>query len=141
MKHRIGLLKLSLCARSAKPVPPVSSALGQKRLNVPEFCNRFNELTKANEETEPLSVKLYIYSDRTYDITVSAPTLTCLVKRALALNRCSSSPGKLKVGVLARAEAMAIAVKKFGDMSASSISAGVKCVVASLRSMGVDVER
>ncbi|AHL31110.1 MAG: putative 50S ribosomal subunit protein L11 [Candidatus Hodgkinia cicadicola] len=140
-KKKVGFIKLCLRAGSAKPAPPVSSALGQRRLNVIEFCKRFNELTRSNEELEPLRVKVYVYSDRSYDLIVNAPTLTCLVRQMLSLDRCASKPGRLQVGALTRANIALLAAKKGNDMSAASVSAGIKCVVGSLRSMGISVER
>ncbi|AUG33849.1 50S ribosomal subunit protein L11 [Candidatus Hodgkinia cicadicola] len=100
LKNRVGFIKLCLRASLAKPVPPVSSMLAQRRLNVPEFCKRFNELTQANEELGPLCVKVYVYSDRSYDLIVDAPKLTCLVRQMLSLDRCASKPGRLQVGMI-----------------------------------------
>lgn len=108
---------------------------------MPEFCKQFNELTKTNEELEPLCVKVYVYSDRSYDLIVNAPTLTCLVKKMLSLDRCASRPGRLQVGVLTRADIALLAARKSKDMSAASVGAGIKCVAGSLRSMGISVER
>ncbi|AIC63805.1 putative 50S ribosomal subunit protein L11 [Candidatus Hodgkinia cicadicola] len=141
LKNRVGFIKLYLRAGLAKSAPPVSSMLGQRRLNVPEFCKQFNELTKTNEELEPLCVKVYVYSDRSYDLIVNAPTLTCLVKKMLSLDRCASRPGRLQVGVLTRADIALLAARKSKDMSAASVGAGIKCVAGSLRSMGISVER
>ncbi|AUG91611.1 50S ribosomal subunit protein L11 [Candidatus Hodgkinia cicadicola] len=101
-----------------------------------EFCKRFNEPTRANEELEPLRVKVCVYSDRSYDLILNAPTLACLVRRMLSLDRCASRPGRLQVGALTRANIALLAARKGNDMSA-----GVKCVVGSLRSMGISVER
>ncbi|XXM93396.1 MAG: 50S ribosomal protein L11 [Candidatus Hodgkinia cicadicola] len=124
----------------AKPVPPVSSMLGQRRLDVPEFCKRFNKLTQADKESEPLCVKLYVYADKSYDLVINAPTLTCLVKQVLALGRCAAKPGELQVGALTRADVTALAARKLKDMNCASIGAGSKCVAGSLRSMGISIE-
>ncbi|XXN19694.1 MAG: 50S ribosomal protein L11 [Candidatus Hodgkinia cicadicola] len=140
MENRIGYIKLRLCAGAAKPAPPVSSVLGQKRLNVPEFCRRFNEVTKANDETEPLCVKIYVYADRSYDLIINSPTITCLVKQMLTLELCASKPGRVQVGSLTRANVMALAAKKIKDMNVASFNACIKCVLGSLRSMGISVE-
>ncbi|ATY93552.1 50S ribosomal subunit protein L11 [Candidatus Hodgkinia cicadicola] len=141
LKIRTGYIKLRLRAGSAKPAPPISSMLGQKRLNVPEFCKRFNEVTRASEETEPMCVKVYIYTDKTYDLIVGAPTVTCLVKKLLELEQCASKPGRNQAGVLTRANVTAIAATKIKDMNTVSFNASIKCVLGSLRSMGISVER
>ncbi|XXM90084.1 50S ribosomal protein L11 [Candidatus Hodgkinia cicadicola] len=140
MKNRVGFIKLRLRAGSAKPAPPVSSMLGQKRLNVPEFCKQFNAITKNSKESEPLCVKVYIYNDKSYDIVVNEPTLTCLVKQMLNLERCATEPGRLQVGALARADIAVLAARKIKDMNASNIGASMRCVIGSLKSMGISIE-
>ncbi len=106
-----------------------------------EFCKRFNELTEANKESEPLCVKVYVYAAGGYDLVIKAPPLTRLVKQMLSLERCASKPGRLQAGVLTRAGIALLAAKKFKDMSAADVSASIRCVVGSLRSMGISVGR
>ncbi|XXN13731.1 MAG: 50S ribosomal protein L11 [Candidatus Hodgkinia cicadicola] len=140
MNNRIGFIKLYIRAGLAKPAPPISSMLGQRRLNVPEFCKRFNELTQANEDLEPLCVKLYVYADRSYNMVINSPTLTSLVKQMLALDKCANKPGRLQIGSLTRANVAALAARKAKDMNAANVRACIKCVVGSLRSMGISIE-
>ncbi|AUG34225.1 50S ribosomal subunit protein L11 [Candidatus Hodgkinia cicadicola] len=99
-------------ASLAKPVPPVGSVLEQRRLNAPEFRKRFSELTRTNEELQRLCVKVCVYSDRSYDLVVNAPTLTRSVRQMLLLDRCAPKPGGFQVGMSTRADTALLAARK-----------------------------
>ncbi len=118
LRKRVGFVKLNIVAASAKPAPPISVTLGQKKINIQSFCKRFNEITANLEQKLPLSVKLYLYSDGEYDLVVREPAVAQLVKHIAGITKGACLPGKQTVATLSRADAVSIAALKLKDTQA-----------------------
>ncbi len=139
-KRKVGVIRLRLLAGAAKPAPPVSVVMGQKRVNLQQFCARFNELTARCDALDPLCVKLELHDDGGYDLVVREPSVTCVAKRAAGVSLGASRPGSQTVGVLTRAQVVKLAAQKMKDINAASIKAAVGAVLGSLRTIGIAVE-
>ncbi|MFP3038559.1 MAG: hypothetical protein ACKFIZ_00500 [Candidatus Hodgkinia cicadicola] len=137
---RTGLIKLSVIAASAKPVPPISVVLGQKKVNIQDFCKRFNETTADLKEKLPLCTKLYLYGDENYNLVVCGPTVTQLVKYAANMVKGASLPGKQAIATLACNDVLSIASLKLKDTLSCEVKSVLRSVLGSLTSMGVSVE-
>lgn len=111
-KRKVGVIRLRLLAGAAKPAPPVSVVMGQKRVNLQQFCARFNELTARCDALDPLCVKLELHDDGGYDLVVREPSVTCVAKRAAGVSLGASRPGSQTVGVLTRAQVVKLAAQK-----------------------------
>lgn len=134
-----GLIKLQIKGGAANPSPPVGPALGQKGVNIMEFCKQFNAATQA-QAGMPLPVVITVYSDKSFTFITKNPPATYLIKNAIKLDKGSSTPNTNKVGKITRKQLEEIAKGKMPDLTASSLEAAVRCLAGSARSMGVDVE-
>jgi len=139
-KKIVGFIKLQVPAGKANPSPPIGPALGQRGLNIMEFCKAFNAQTQGVEPGLPIPVVITAYQDKSFTFVMKTPPTTVLIKKAIGLQKGSPKPHVDKVGKLTRAQAEQIAKTKTPDLTAADLEAAVRTVAGSARSMGVDVE-
>lgn len=135
-----GYIKLVVAAGSANPSPPVGPALGQKGVNIMEFCKSFNDATKDYEKGTPLPVIITVYVDKSFTFIVKLPPASFLLKKAAKLKKGSGEAGKKSVATLKVSQLESIAETKIKDMNANSIEAAVKILAGTARSMGIEIE-
>ncbi len=133
-------IKLQVKAGEANPSPPVGPALGQHGVNIMEFCKAFNARTQSQEKGLPTPVVITVYSDRSFTFITKTPPAAVLLAKALGLAKGSSTPNKLKVGTVTRAQLEEIATLKMPDLTAADMDAAVRTIAGSARSMGLNVE-
>ncbi|EIC30992.1 MAG: 50S ribosomal protein L11 [Methylomicrobium sp.] len=133
-------IKLQVKAGEANPSPPVGPALGQRGVNIMEFCKAFNAKTQDVEKGLPLPVVITVYSDRSFTFITKTPPATILLKKASGIKSGSSNPNTKKVGTVTRAQLEEIAKTKMEDLNAADLEAAVKTIAGSARSMGLNVE-
>lgn len=138
-KKVIGELKLQIPAGKANPAPPVGSALGQRSVNIMEFCKAFNERTKDMGDFN-IPVVITIYQDKSFTFVTKKPPVTDLIKRAANITKGSDNPLKNKIGKLSSKQLEEIAQTKMEDLNASDIEAAKKIVAGSARSMGIEIQ-
>ena len=139
-KKIVGFIKLQVPAGKANPSPPIGPALGQRGLNIMEFCKAFNAQTQKVEPGLMLPVVITAYADKSFTFVIKTPPAPVLIKKALKLEKGSSKPHSDKVGKLTRAQAEEIAKTKMPDLTAADLDAAVRTIAGSARSMGVEVE-
>ena len=139
-KKITGYLKLQVPAGSATPSPPIGPALGQRGLNIMEFCKAFNAQTQKMEPGLMLPVVITAYADKSFTFILKSPPASVLIRKALKLDKGSSKPHVDKVGKLTRKQAEEIAKTKQPDLTAADLDAAVRTIAGSARSMGVEVE-
>lgn len=133
-------IKLQVPAGKANPSPPIGPALGQKGVNIMEFCKAFNAATQKLEVGQPIPVVITVYSDRSFTFVMKTPPASYLLKKAAGLKSGSPRPNTQKVGKVTRAQLEEIATTKQPDLTASDMDAAVRTIAGSARSMGLDVE-
>ncbi|NDY91086.1 50S ribosomal protein L11 [Ideonella livida] len=139
-KKIVGFIKLQVPAGKANPSPPIGPALGQRGLNIMEFCKAFNAQTQGIEPGLKLPVVITAYADKSFTFVLKSPPATVLIKKAVGLTKGSSKANAQKVGKITRAQLEEIAKTKQKDLTAASLDAAVKTIAGSARSMGVIVE-
>ena len=139
-KKIVGFVKLQVPAGKANPSPPIGPALGQRGLNIMEFCKAFNAQTQGVEPGLPLPVVITAFADKSFTFIIKTPPATTLIKKAIKLEKGSSNPLKTKVGKITREQLEEIAKTKMKDMNAANVAAAVRTLAGSARSMGVTVE-
>ena len=140
-KKIVGFVKLQVPAGKANPAPPIGPALGQRGLNIMEFCKAFNAQTQQGYEPGmKLPVIITAFADKSFTFTIKSPPATALLKKAAKIERGSSRPHVEKVGKLTRAQLEEIAKIKIKDLSAANMDAAVRTIAGSARSMGINVE-
>ncbi len=139
-KKIVGFVKLQVPAGKANPSPPIGPALGQRGLNIMEFCKAFNAQTQGVEPGLPLPVVITAYADKSFTFIIKTPPATVLIKKAVKLDKGSARPHSDKVGKITRAQLEEIAKTKFKDMNAASVDAAIRTLAGSARSMGITVE-
>ena len=139
-KKIVGFVKLQVPAGKANPSPPIGPALGQRGLNIMEFCKAFNAQTQGVEPGLPLPVVITAYADKSFTFIIKTPPATVLIKKAIKLEKGSPNALSTKVGKITRAQLEEIAKTKFKDMNAANVDAAVRTLAGSARSMGVTVE-
>ena len=139
-KKVVGFIKLQVPAGKANPSPPIGPALGQRGLNIMEFCKAFNAQTQKVEPGLMLPVVITAFADKSFTFIIKTPPAPVLIKKALKLEKGSSKPHAEKVGKLTRAQAEEIAKTKMPDLTAADLDAAVRTIAGSARSMGVEVE-
>lgn len=135
-----GYIKLQVPAGKANPSPPVGPALGQRGVNIMEFCKAFNAATQQMEPGIPLPVVISVYSDRSFTFVVKTPPASVLLLKAAGLKSGSSNPNTKKVATLKIDDLVAIAKAKEPDLTAATLAAAVRTIAGTARSMGIDVE-
>lgn len=133
-------IKLQVKAGEANPSPPIGPALGQRGVNIMEFCKAFNAKTQDVEKGLPLPVVITVYADRSFTFITKTPPATVLIKKATGLKSGSSNPNTKKVGTITREQLEDIAKIKMEDLNAADLEAAVKTIAGSARSMGLNVE-
>ena len=133
-------IKLQVKAQEANPSPPVGPALGQRGVNIMEFCKAFNAQTQNVEKGLPLPVVITVYSDRSFTFVTKTPPATILLKKAVGIQSGSGRPNTEKVGTVTRDQLEEIARTKEPDLTAASLEAAVRTIAGSARSMGLNVE-
>jgi large subunit ribosomal protein L11 len=139
-KKIVGFIKLQIPAGKANPSPPVGPALGQRGLNIMEFCKAFNAQTQSMEPGLMLPVVITAYADKSFTFILKTPPATVLIKKAIKLEKGSGKPHLEKVGTLTRAQIEEIAKMKMKDLTSADLDAAVRTIAGSARSMGVTVE-
>ena len=135
-----GYLKLQVPAGNASPSPPIGPALGQRGLNIMEFCKAFNARTQEMEKNAPVPVEITIFADKSFTFQMKQPPMSFFIKKALNLQSGSKEPGRSVAGKLSRAQVQEIAEKKMPDLNAGDIEAAMRIVEGSARSMGIEVK-
>ena len=139
-KKLLGQLKLQIPAGQANPSPPVGPALGQRGINIMEFCKAFNAATQDLEKGAPIPTTITVYADRSFTFTTKTPPASYLLKKAAKVKKGSGEPNKDKVGKITRAQLKEIAEMKMKDLNANDIDQAIKIIEGSARSMGLEVE-
>ena len=139
-KKIIGYIKLQVPAGKANPSPPIGPALGQRGLNIMEFCKSFNAKTQGLEPGLPIPVVITAFADKSFTFIMKTPPATVLIKKAAGLQKGSAKPHTDKVGSITRAQVEEIATAKMPDLSAANMEAAVRTIAGSARSMGITVE-
>jgi len=139
-KKITGYVKLQVPAGSATPSPPIGPALGQRGLNIMEFCKAFNAATQEMEKGSPIPVVITAYADKSFTFEMKSPPVTYFVKKAVNLKSGSKLPGKESAGTITQAQLREIAEKKMKDLNADNVDAAVSMIAGSARSMGIQVE-
>ena len=139
-KKVTGLIKLQIPGGAATPAPPIGPALGQRGLNIQDFCKAFNAATESAEKSVPLPVIITCYEDRTFTFEVKKPPMSVLIRKALGLEKGSGTPHSTKVGKLTRAQGEEIARQKMPDLNTQDLQQAMREVAGTARSMGVETE-
>ncbi len=139
-KKIVGYIRLQVPAGKANPSPPIGPALGQRGLNIMEFCKAFNAQTQNMEPGLPIPTIITAYADKSFTFVMKTPPATILIKKALGIDKASSNPNVSKVGTLTRAQAEEIAKTKEPDLTAADMEAALRTIAGTARSMGVNVE-
>jgi large subunit ribosomal protein L11 len=139
-KKVVGFVKLQVPAGKANPSPPIGPALGQRGLNIMEFCKAFNAQTQGVEPGLPLPVVITAYADKSFTFIIKTPPTSVLIRKAVKAEKGSAKPNTDKVGRLTRAQVEQIAKQKMPDLTAADLEAAMRTVAGSARSMGVEVE-
>ncbi len=138
-KKIAGQLKLQVPAGSATPSPPIGPALGQRGINIMEFCKAFNAQTQEMEKASPIPVVITYYQDKSFTFAMKTPPVSYFLKKATKLKSGSKEPGKVVAGQVTRAQVREIAEAKMKDLNAADVEAAMRMVEGSARSMGLEV--
>lgn len=138
-KKVAGQLKLQVPAGSATPSPPIGPALGQRGINIMEFCKAFNAQTQDMEKGAPVPVVITYYQDKSFTFVMKTPPVTYFLKKAAGLKSGGSTPGKSIAGKVTKAQVREIAEAKMKDLNAADIEAAKRMIEGSARSMGLEV--
>ena len=138
-KKITGYIKLQVPAGEAKPAPPIGPALGQRGVNIMEFCKAFNAQTTDMDKGTPLPTKITVYADRSFSFEIKTPPASFLIKKAAGLKSGSKEPGKVVAGKIKRSQLSEIATTKMKDLNANDIDAATKIIEGSARAMGLEV--
>lgn len=139
-KKVAGILKLQVPAGAANPSPPIGPALGQRGINIMEFCKAFNAATGEMEKNSPIPTTITYYQDKSFTFKTKTPPASFLLKKAAGLKSASKEPGKVVAGKVSRAKVREIAELKMKDLNAADIDAAMLMIEGSARSMGLEVE-
>lgn len=139
-KKIVGYIKLQVPAGKANPSPPVGPALGQRGLNIMEFCKAFNAATQAMEAGLPVPVVITAFADKSFTFVLKTPPASVLLKKAASIEKGSATPHTNKVGRVTRAQIEEIAKMKEADLTGADMQANMKIIAGSARAMGIEVE-
>ena len=139
-KKVIGFIKLQVGAGKANPSPPIGPALGQRGLNIMEFCKAFNAKTQSMEPGLPIPVVITAFSDKSFTFVMKTPPASIILKKAAGIKSGSARPNADKVGKISRAQIEEIAKAKEPDLTGANLDAMVRTIAGSARSMGLEVE-
>jgi large subunit ribosomal protein L11 len=138
-KKITGYIKLQVPAGIANPSPPIGPALGQRGVNIMEFCKAFNAATQELEKGSPIPTVITVYADRSFSFTTKTPPASFLLKKAAKLQKGSQEPGKTSAGTIRRSQLSEIAEVKMKDLNANDIEAATRIIEGSARAMGLTV--
>lgn len=138
-KKVIGYIRLQVPAGKATPSPPIGPALGQRGLNIMEFCKQFNAATQGLEPGMPIPVVITAYADRTFSFVTKTPPVSFLLRRAAGIEKGSQTPGRQVAGKVTVAQCREIAEQKMKDLNAYDLEAATRIIMGSARSMGLEV--
>jgi large subunit ribosomal protein L11 len=138
-KKITGYIKLQVPAGAANPSPPIGPALGQRGVNIMEFCKAFNAATADLEKSMPIPTIITVFADKSFSFITKTPPATFLIKKALGLKSGSKEPGKASAGKITRAQLNDIAEIKMKDLNANDLAAASKIIEGSARAMGLEV--
>ena len=138
-KKIVGYVKLQVPAGKANPSPPIGPALGQRGLNIMEFCKAFNAATQEMEKGMPIPTVITVFADRSFSFATKTPPASFLLKKAAKLKSGSKEPGKISAGTIKRSQVSEIAEAKMKDLNANDIEAATKIIEGSARAMGLQV--
>ena len=138
-KKITGYIKLQVPAGTANPSPPIGPALGQRGVNIMEFCKAFNASTQELEKGMPIPTVITVYADRSFTFVTKTPPASFLIKKAAGLKSGSKEPGKVSAGKIARSKLTEIAQVKMADLNANDLEAATKIIEGSARAMGLEV--
>ena len=139
MKKISGYIKLQVPAGKANPAPPIGPALGQRGLNIMEFCKAFNAQTQNLERNAPIPVVITIYADRSFSFEMRTPPVSYFLKKAAKIESGAKTPGREPVGQVSKKQVREIAEKKMKDLNCMTVDAAMRMVEGSARSMGLEV--
>ena len=134
-----GYIKLNIPAGAANPSPPVGPALGQRGVNIMEFCKAFNASTESLEKNMPIPVVITVFSDKSFSFITKTPPVSFYLKKAIGKDKGSSEPGRVSGGSIKIEQIREIATNKMSDLNASDIDGAIEMVKGSARSMGLEV--
>jgi large subunit ribosomal protein L11 len=134
-----GYIKLQVPAGTATPSPPIGPALGQRGVNIMEFCKAFNAATQELEKGMPIPTVITVYADRSFTFVTKTPPASFLIKKAANLKSGSKEPGKVSAGKIARSKLTEIAEMKMKDLNANDLDAATRIIEGSARAMGLEV--
>ena len=135
-----GYIKLQVPAGQANPSPPIGPALGQRGVNIPEFCKQFNAATQKLDAGAPIPTVITVYSDRSFSFEMKTPPASYLLKKAAKIGMGSTAPGRNVAGSVTQAQLREIAEVKMKDLNANSVEQAMKIIAGSARSMGLEVQ-
>jgi len=138
-KEIVGYVKLQIKGGQANPAPPVGPALGQRGINIMEFCKAFNEKTKSLMG-KPIPVVITVYKDKKFDFVIKSPPASYFIKEAMKIKSGSKEPGRNIIGSISKKQLEEIAEKKIEDLNAHNIDEAAKIIAGSARSMGIEVK-
>ncbi len=138
-KKITGYINLQVPAGEAKPAPPIGPALGQRGVNIMEFCKAFNAQTTEVEKGTPLPTRITVYADRSFSFETKTPPATFLIKKVLGIKSGSKEPGKVSLGTIKRSQLAEVAQAKMKDLNAHDIDAATRIIEGSARAMGLQV--
>ena len=139
-KKIVGFVKLQVPAGKANPSPPIGPALGQRGVNIPEFCKQFNAATQSFEEGSPIPTVITVYADRSFSFEMKTPPASYLLKKAAKIDKGSKEPGRAGAGRVTKEQLRQIAEVKMKDLNANSVEQAMKIIAGSARSMGLEVQ-
>jgi large subunit ribosomal protein L11 len=134
-----GYIKLQVPAGAANPSPPIGPALGQRGVNIMEFCKAFNAATGELEKSMPIPTVITVYADRSFTFITKTPPASYLIKKSANLKAGSKEPGKISAGTITRSQLSEIAQTKMADLNANDIDQATKIIEGTARSMGLEV--
>jgi large subunit ribosomal protein L11 len=134
-----GYINLQVPAGQANPSPPIGPALGQRGVNIMEFCKQFNAKTKDAEAGAPIPVKITVYSDRSFTFEMRTPPASYLIKKIAKIGGGSKEPGRTSAGTVTRAQVLEVAKQKMKDMNTDNLEQAARTVAGTARSMGIQV--
>ena len=138
-KEIVGYVKLQIKGGQANPAPPVGPALGQRGINIMEFCKAFNEKTKSSMG-KPVPVVITVYKDKKFDFVIKSPPVSYFIKEAAKLKGGAKEPGRVIVGTISKKQAEKIAQEKMKDLNAFDLKEATKIICGSAKSMGIEVK-
>ena len=138
-KNVVAKIKLQIPAGQANPAPPVGPVLGEHKVNIMDFCKKFNEATKNEEPGLIIPVEISVYQDRSFDFVLKQPPVAVLLKKAAGIDKGSPEPNRMKVGRVTMEQVRRIAERKLPDLNTDDLEAAIRIVLGTAKNMGIEV--